>query len=506
MFSLVRSFGFIVGLLSLAAGSASAAPSAIATAFYAAVANAGLQSAPACVVTTGRSAKLLNGMYGFAAAAKTNGGASSPNTYVVTRADIDDAHTSGTLRWAVAQATQSGGGWITFADLKGQWISLSSSIVLPSNVTIDGGCHGINIQTTVNANQCNPTMVNGVLQTVCTTLQCTNCSPAGFIVNGSSNIIITNIHFRPDPKAIFSWETITGSVAESGDCITINKDNTHTGTDRIWIAYNTFEYCHDGLVDITENVTTDPGTLPPIRITLAYNHFLNHDKDSGINGGLCPPAGYIGVPAWCTLFPAGSPPPQTQTETHGVLVTLQGNLYDGTSARHPRVQGLVYLHMVDDIVAYQQFTFPVTTNGNWMGTTMNVKATGTEVMGGARVYGRNNFYFALDNTSYPPAPITVAHAPDGIYPGVIDNGAANTTASPANVLPANAQVGDYSVNAAWVATPVSYSEGAPGLDFGSSQSAALAAVTCLAYHVGAGSSFAPGGQPGGCGLAGPDSY
>jgi pectate lyase len=486
-------------------GAGFAASSSIDSAYLGAVAAAGALPAPSCAVSTQRSAKLMSAMYGFAAAANTTGGAASAFTYTVTRADVDNVHTAGTLRWAVAQAAQAGGGWITFADLGGQWISLYGDISLPSNITIDGGCNGVNIQTTVNANQCSPTSINGSLQTVCSLPNCINCSPAVFIISGSSNVIITNIHFRPDPTAIFSWETTQGGVAESGDCITVNRDDTHPGADKIWIAYNTFESCHDGLLDITEYNSGDPRTLPPMRITLAYNHFLNHDKDSGVNGGLCPPAGYGGVPAWCTLFPGGSPSPQTQSETSGVLLTLQGNLYDGTAARHPRVQGLVYLHMMDNIIAYQQHVFPITTNGNWQGTTESVKSTGAEVLGGARVYGRNNFYFALDNATYLPSPIAVTHAADATYPGVIDNGAANTDASPAHVLPANAPVGDYNVNAAWVAPPLSYSAGTPQMSFGATQSAALGAVTCLAYHVGAGASFAAAGEPSGCGLAGPDS-
>jgi hypothetical protein len=506
MLCLLRSFGFAIGFLAAISSSTPASTVAIGAAYAAAVANAGLLSSPSCVVSTKRSTKLLGGMYGFAAAGKTTGGASSPYTYTVTRADVDNLWVQGTLRWAVTQAAQTGGGWITFADLQGQWITLSSDIVLPSNVTIDGGCHGVNIQTVVDKSECRIETVNGQVRSVCTPPKCTDCSPAVFVINGASNIVIANIHFRPYPLALFPWETTTGSVAESGDCISINRDDTHKGTDKIWLAYNTFEMCHDGLVDMTEYVSGNPAALPPIRLTFSFNHFVNHDKDSGISAGFCPAANYNGVAPWCTLFPGASAPAQTQSEAHGVLITLQGNLYDGTGARHPRVEGLVYLHMIDNIVAYQQYVFPVSTNGNWLGTTIAVKSAGTEVLGGARVYGRNNFYFALDNTTYPPAPITVVHAPDALYPGVIDNGAANTDATPAHVLPANAPVGDYNVNAAWVAPPLSYPAGTPQMNFGATQATALGAVTCLAYHVGAGASFAAAGRPSGCALGGPESY
>jgi hypothetical protein len=475
----------------------------LATSYGGAVASA--PPAPACAVNAGRSTKLLTGVYGFAAAAKTNGGAGSRKTYVVDKT-IDDASVAGTLRWAVAQAAQNGGGWITFADLKQNWISLKNFIALPSNITIDGGCQGVKIQTLVTTSQCRKDMVAGVSRVVCAPPECTSCSPAIFVINGTSNIVITNLHMKPDPSALFPWETTTGSVAESGDCISVNRDDAHPGTDRIWIAYNTFEQCHDGLVDITDNSTSDPRALPPFRLTVAFNHFVTHDKDMGVNGGLCPPPGYVGVPPWCTLFPGGSPAPQTQSEAHGVLLTLQGNLFDATAARHPRVEGLVYLHMVDNIVAYQKFPFNMTTDGKWLGTTIMAQSAGTEVLGGGRVYGRNNFYFALDAATYLTAPITVAHAPDGLFRGIIDNGAANTDSPHAHLLPAGAPIGDYKVNADWVGPPVSYSAGSSKLNFGATQADALNAVACLAAHTGAGSSFAPMGQPAGCRLAGPDSH
>jgi pectate lyase len=176
--------------------------------------------------------------------------------------------------------------------------------------------------------------------------------------DGQSNIVVARLFLEQRPPI----------VSEDGDCITVAHD-----FDRVWIAHNTLRKCGDGLIDIVQKA---PG--PPARITVAFNKFADHDKDMGI--GNCPTIAL--AEAHCNDVTA-----MPWSWSKGLQVTLQDNLFDGTGGRHPRIEGLTYVHMVDNVVAY---TRSLRSTGKYG------IAYGTYVGGGARFFADNDLYVSLD--------------------------------------------------------------------------------------------------------------
>jgi len=124
---------------------------------------------------------------------------------------------SGSLRECVGSA--SGAWWIRFA-VDGE-IALSSSISLPSNLTIDGRDRSVEI------------------------------TGAGLTVHSKGNIIITNLHFH------------SGGDWDDNDAIQVK------GGHDIWVHHCSFSDYADGLLDLTKG-TKD--------VTVSWNKFSDHDK------------------------------------------------------------------------------------------------------------------------------------------------------------------------------------------------------------------------------------
>lgn len=284
-----------------------------------------------------RAFNLIKFMTGFAREAGTTGGLGKP-LFLVT--NLEDKHDrmernapSGSLREAMEKARQAGGGWIMLSDdiLGERRINLSQHLFVPSNTTLDGGCHGLTLTTP---------------------------DTSVLVLRGVDNVILTRLNIEQ-----------RGPVRPGiGDCINISD------TDRVWVAFNMLRRCEDGLVD----VGVEDARARPIRVTIAFNHFAEHDKDILL-------ASYD-----CKADPArvgcGDALPAPWDWRLGMQITLQGNLFDRTGQRHPRLAGLVYAHLLDNIIAFQPFR---RANGR------QGAAYGSFAGAGSRLLVENNLYVPL---------------------------------------------------------------------------------------------------------------
>lgn len=260
--------------------------------------------------TRAAQAEHLARMEGFARQAGTSGGLGQQVYLFDSLEDGGSARHAppGTLRAAVEAARRAGGGWVMPSPRipRGAEIRLEAPLRLPSNITLDGGCQGVKL---VGPGR------SGI-----------------FLVIGNTNVVITRWHLHMPAENVES--------SRPGDCIGIGG-----GADRVWLAFNRLGRCGDGQIDITQSVT-----LPiPTRVTVAFNHFTNHDKVMLLATLDCGQR----------VRPANAVCPNPLTPdwdwATGVQVTLQGNLFDETGQRHPRVSGRVYVHMLDNLVAYKPF-------------------------------------------------------------------------------------------------------------------------------------------------------
>jgi hypothetical protein len=465
-------------------------------------------SVPRKACTNGRAANLFADETGFALAWRprggghvgVNGGANYATYTVENTGDTDATHpygVPGSLRAQITAAGKAGGGWIIFDPIKGGTITLNKTLYLPSNVTVDGGCQNIKI---TNAISCG---TSGHPSTVCTPENCHNCSQTLFAIIDATNVVVANLQFAPDPRVTFAYDLNVNpatrqpyGVIESGDCMTISSRDPTQEVNGIWIAHNSFTRCHDGLLDITQNNYdfTAAQTFKPTAVTIAFNHFIApHDKDGGFGTGTCETYNpKTNIPAYCNLDPARHGSTLRAWDPHnGIQVTLQGNLYDLTSARHPRTGGVTYVHMVDNIIGYEKAAFPNTTNSATLNGSFTYAETyGTYAGGGSRIYGDNNLYIsaAQDYARYYAIGTSVSTA-------ATSDGLGSTNMKNTVVLPAGAPVDGMRnpqlTAAPAVVAPQTYAAITPKLNFGNPSSA----ITCLAAHVGAGSSFPPATDP-----------
>ncbi len=278
-----------------------------------------------------RGSSLLDAMAGFALTSATTGGMGRP-LLTVTSTGTDPRDPT-TLPGAVRAATRNGGGWIVF-DLPAdqRTIKLERVLTLPSNVTLDGGCSGVTV---------------------------TNDGPQSILRVDQPNVIVTRLTLRQD-------QTVSGE----GDCLTVRN-----AADRIWVAYNDFRKCGDGQLDITQG----PNQPNATRVTVAYNRFSDHVSSMLIATLECNARNHAD---WCDR-----PFERAWDWSSGVQATLQGNLFDGTAQRHPRLSGRVYAHMVDNVVAFEGEMRPNGRRGASYGVLVGV---------GARLYADNNLFIALD--------------------------------------------------------------------------------------------------------------
>jgi len=253
-------------------------------------------------------APIMRYMEGFAKLAGVTGGLTKQNMIVSSILDTDPRQDqrpiNGTLRWAVEAAREAGGGWISFDSNLGAQpqIDLKAPLRLPSNITIDGGCAGITLTA-----EPDDAIVLALAKT--------------------QNIVLTRLRFQ---------KRGTTTPKSGGDCVTVGQ-----GSDRLWVAFNSLRNCGDGTIDITQSRASDT----PTRVTVAFNHFTDHDKTMIVGTLDCQQPGETG-PAWCD-----HPWEKEWSWTTGVQVTLQGNVFAATGQRHPRLSGRAFVHMIDTVIA-----------------------------------------------------------------------------------------------------------------------------------------------------------
>lgn len=234
------------------------------------------------------------------AAAGTTGGIGRRLIIVNSAAD-DAASEPGTLRWAVGTARQEGGGWIAFApSLSGQVIHLRSGLRLPSDTTLDGGCGGVTLQAPAH-----------------TTI---------LLIADATNIIVSGLTFSKT------------AYAEPDERIA-DAIGLRDGFDRVALLNNAFARCGDGCIDIVRRVPSP--TLG--RVTVAFNRIENHNKVMLIGALACnQPA----RPEACDrpLERLGDALRPT------IRVSLVGNVFLGTSQRHPKAVASAFVHSVNNLI------------------------------------------------------------------------------------------------------------------------------------------------------------
>jgi hypothetical protein len=207
------------------------------------------------------------------------------------------------------EAARRGGGWIGFdPSLNGKTLQLSAPLRVPSDTTIDGGCGGVTISAAPHT--------------------------TSFLVVNASNIVIRGLRFTKDDYV--------DNVDRANDAIGL------TGRfDRVAILHNAFFRCGDGCLDI---VSKDAGNHPA-RVTVAFNHFANHNKVMLIGTLTC----YVDRAA-----PGCDDPLQhlSGPMTPFLRVTLQANLFENTSQRQPKVVSNAFVHSVNNLIVLGATRYP----------------------------------------------------------------------------------------------------------------------------------------------------
>lgn len=304
------------------------------------------------------SASPLTGQIEGAAAGTTGG----LGKRLLTVMRLDDAKSSasrpspeGTLRWAVEAAHRSGGGWIVFApDLTGE-IHLEAGLHLPSDTTLDGGCGGITLSGAPRLTQLTLTDVR--------------------------NVIISGLAFTKDPY--------DDKADKTGDAIGLTDQ-----FDRVAILHNAFHRCGDGCIDIVRKNRFDTES----RATVAFNHFAEHNKvmligtltcyKDGQAEGCQEPLRHLGD----LLAPR-------------VAVTVQANVFEGTSQRHPKVVSNAAVKLVNNL-----FLLSPTAYSSGVDSAVYGAATGT----GGVLQAAGNIFVNPDHAGRIGAgPISVVRAASG---------------------------------------------------------------------------------------------
>lgn len=234
------------------------------------------------------------------AAAGTTGGLGR-NLITVTSAADDPSAPEGTLRAALLRARREGGGWITFAPgLAGQTISLARGLRVPADTTLDGGCGGVTLHAPAYE----------------TTL----------LVADASNVIISGLNFSK-------------TAYQEPDARIADVVGLRGSFDRVAVLNNAFTRCGDGCVDVVRR------TLLPTqgRVTVAFNRFENHNKVMLVGTLACTRQSWI---AACDR------PLEYLDEAlrPTIRLTLLGNVFLGTSQRHPKAVAGAFVHSVNNLM------------------------------------------------------------------------------------------------------------------------------------------------------------
>lgn len=253
----------------------------------------------------------LSEFSGYARDANTTGGLNGVLRVVTSIADYDvKAHEkpiAGSLRAVVEQATRSRApSWIVFDPklVKPATITLKAVIYLPDDTTLDGSCADVTLQARSNV---------GLVE-----------------VKNEKNVIIERLSFR---KTDYKPSATEGN-AESA--IRLNGL-----FDRVEISHNDLAACGDGCIDIT---TSPKAPLPKVaRVSVEYNRISDHDKTMLFGTFTC---NDVGIVPCDDAYIA-----KHRNDTPVFYLTLNGNLFLGTSQRHPRVFGLAMAHIVNNVMA-----------------------------------------------------------------------------------------------------------------------------------------------------------
>ncbi|MCJ2034852.1 hypothetical protein [Methylobacterium sp. J-068] len=358
--------GFLVaGLLAASALPAAAADGSLsARRFFEEAKAAAERAALPCTrvaptLSDGRvSASPLTGQIEGAAAGTTGG--LGKRLLTVTR--LDDAKSSasrpspeGSLRWAVETAHKAGGGWIVFApDLTGQ-IHLEAGLHLPSDTTLDGGCGGITLSGAPRLTQLTLTDVR--------------------------NVIISGLAFTKD--------AYDDKADKTGDAIGLTDQ-----FDRVAILHNAFHRCGDGCVDIVRKSRFDTES----RATVAFNHFAEHNKVMLIGTLTC----YKDADAEGCREPLRH---LADLMAPRVTVTVQANVFEGTSQRHPKVVSNAAVQLANNL-----FLLSPTAYSSGADSAVYGSATGT----GGVLRAAGNIFVNPDRAGRIGAgPISVVRAASG---------------------------------------------------------------------------------------------
>lgn len=272
-----------------------------------------LPPAPACQPAradgAGRVASSpLPGMVEGAARGTTGG--LERRLLLVTSAEDADPHRPepGSLRWAVETARAEGGGWISFAPaLEGVTIRLGTTLRLPSDTTLDGGCARVTLLGPARSNL--------------------------LLLRDVGNVIVARLSLTKEPYLDLK--------SQSGDAIGLMG-----ATDRVAILHNALARCGDGCVDIVRR-----GPEPqPMRVTVAFNRFADHNKVMLIGTLTC---NIDRAAPGCDRPLAALDGPMRPN----MRITLQANVFEGTSQRHPKVVSHAAVHAVNNLVALSATTY-----------------------------------------------------------------------------------------------------------------------------------------------------
>lgn len=331
--------------------------------FLAAAREAADRAPPACAATAAAgpdgtvTASPLPGQITGAAAGTTGG--LGRRLYTVTR--LDDAKPSrkqpspeGSLRWAV-EAARPEGGWIAFAPGLSGSLHLEAGLHLPSNTTLDGGCGGITLTAAARTTQ--------------------------LTLTGSRNVIVSGL--------AFTKEAYDDKSDKTGDAIALTDE-----FDQVAILHNAFHRCGDGCVDIVRKDRFASGA----RATVAFNHFRQHNKVMLIGTLTC----YKDAAAEGCADPLSHLGDVMEPR---VLVTVTGNVFEGTSQRHPKVVSNAAVHLTNNLFALSPTAYSTGIDSAVYGS-----ATGT----GGVLVAEGNIFVNPDRAGRIGAgPISVVRASTG---------------------------------------------------------------------------------------------
>lgn len=234
----------------------------------------------------------LTAMTGYALTAGTTGG-TGYSTYWVTNSE--EGVVEGSLRWALQQAGNAGGGIVLFEPAGKFDIYLTTQLIILDNITIDAPGRNVNIWAAADVTR--------------------------FKVTGK-NIVIRRLQFGATSDA--KTDTLRDSLWIEPSL-----------SDKIWVNECSFHSSGDGCIDIT---TLSELTLN-CRVTVSNCYFNNHDKGSLIGSLACYQV--AGQPSWC--------PTALSSQTVRLFVTMQKNFWNSVGQRQPKVVSQAFVDSINNV-------------------------------------------------------------------------------------------------------------------------------------------------------------